>query len=130
MNPPSSNSECDAVLADYQVRVEAGEIVDRDVVLKQYPQYAEELQAFVSEDSRWKHLAESPVPSDSRFEPTMDFNASQQHNAIATQHRVGCFGDDELLEEIARGGMGWFTKRDRSTWIGNEQSTTHERIDE
>ncbi len=106
MNPPSSNSEFDAILADYLVRVEAGEVVDREDLLGQYPQYAEELQAFFSEDSRWKHLAEAPLPGDSRFEPTMDSNATRQHISTATQNRVGYFGDYELLEEIARGGMG------------------------
>ncbi|MCM2371887.1 WD40 domain-containing protein [Aporhodopirellula aestuarii] len=105
MNESSGNSEFDAVLADYLQRVEAGESIDRRSFLTRHPQFAKELEQFIEEDFRWKRLAGAHSADESGFEPTIDSQSPvEQPTPIQTQ--IGYFGDYQLIEEIARGGMG------------------------
>jgi RNA polymerase sigma-70 factor (ECF subfamily) len=93
-NDHSSNeSRLDEIIAEYLQRVEAGQPVDREALLQQYPELADELRAFFADDSQWKRMAgaadaHSPDAYDS---PTMDASPVTTY---------------ELLQEIARGGMG------------------------
>jgi serine/threonine protein kinase len=98
----SGNSTSDApinrIIADYLQSIEKGEVPDRASLLARHAEIAEELSAFFADHDRFQRAAapladaltlppsESPVPS--------------------RGPKVAYFGDYELLEEIARGGMG------------------------
>jgi WD40 repeat protein/tRNA A-37 threonylcarbamoyl transferase component Bud32 len=126
-----SSRTIDGILADYLQRVEAGEQVDRALLLQQFPELAGELQAFFSNDDRLRQLATPPndpsrvasrMPVDlptldstpghqpsSAEMPTFDSAVSARSPAASLSggnHKVRYFGDYELLDEIARGGMG------------------------
>lgn len=96
----------DEVLADYMIRLDRGEPVDREQVLADHPDFADELRAYFETDDQMAQLASprretrrdrrgnaacTPVPGASTQEP------SDPELLI---------GDYELLNEIARGGMG------------------------
>ena len=126
------------VLAKYLVAVELGEPIDRDQMLREYPEYADELREFFADksqidklagagsgvfsgerisdtegqaagkDSRPRPVDEVTLPPESvtRLDaPTLDSVATPQRDPRAGA-MIRYFGDYELLEEIARGGMG------------------------
>jgi len=105
------------LLAEYLDAADAGKAPDRAAFLARYPEFASELTAFFANQDRVEKLAAPlrPGPQDS---PTMapqetpiPGEKSSPLEAERTQVQadgsvVRCFGDYELLEEIARGGMG------------------------
>jgi outer membrane protein assembly factor BamB len=114
MSPPSNQSEddvVDAIIAAYLEAERAGSAPDREKLLSQHPDLAVELRTFFANRDRFRELA-GPLQADeaklaaaaqaAALMPTLAGEA-----AMATpgdRHRY--FGDYELLEEIARGGMG------------------------
>jgi WD40 repeat protein/predicted Ser/Thr protein kinase len=98
---PSSNQHLNEVLAAYLQAVDAGQAPDRQEVLARHPELAEALQAFFADHDRMKQAAEPPSPSET---PTLA--PGEAAPVAASLGRVRYFGDYELLEEIARGGMG------------------------
>jgi tRNA A-37 threonylcarbamoyl transferase component Bud32 len=95
MNPASDDSarddQLEAILHAYLQAVDAGQVPDRDDLLRQHPEFASELAAFFADQDAVAQMArgmvgvEAPAPAGTRLR---------------------YFGDYELLEEIARGGMG------------------------
>src|SRR5271166_5130305 len=85
----------DAVIADYLQQIEAGAVPDRAALLAAHPDLADSLLAFFADFDRLDRqagdlrLSQSPDTSDGGELP-----------------RVRYFGDYELLEVIAHGGMG------------------------
>jgi tRNA A-37 threonylcarbamoyl transferase component Bud32 len=85
----------DAVIAEYLQQVEAGVVPDRAALLARHLDLADGLRAFFADYDRLDRqagelrLSQGPHPADGPEPP-----------------RVRYFGDYELLEEIARGGMG------------------------
>jgi hypothetical protein len=73
------------VLAAYLEAVRAGQVPDRQELLARHPDLAGELQAFFADHDRLRQLA---APAD------------------GPGGTVRYFGDYELLERIAEGGMG------------------------
>jgi WD40 repeat protein/tRNA A-37 threonylcarbamoyl transferase component Bud32 len=77
--------------------VEGGALPDREALLERHPELAERLRAFFADYDRvdrqagQMHLSHDPYPTTGE---------------AAQRPRVRYFGDYELLEEIARGGMG------------------------
>jgi serine/threonine-protein kinase len=97
----SENQRLNEVLAAYLQAVDAGHAPDRQELLAHHADLAEALQAFFTDHDRMKQAA-APSPQDQA--PTLQ---PQAIPAPATPlGTVRYFGDYELLEEIARGGMG------------------------
>ena len=99
-NEPTVGDPLDAVIAEYVQQVEAGEIPDREALLARHPELAERLRAFFADfdrlDRQASELRLSPDPNRTTGVPGPEGQLP----------RVRYFGDYELLEVIARGGMG------------------------
>ncbi len=98
-----------AVLHDYLLALDEGQAPDRQEVLRQHPELAEELQALFADQDQLDDLARSArsaraagpgVPVATTLAPE---KATAANGTLGT---VRYFGDYELPEEIARGGMG------------------------
>jgi hypothetical protein len=100
-NPSSSEREqrLEQVLADYLHAVEAGTPPDRDEMLRRHPELAGDLASFFRNRDAVERLAE-PL----RQGPSQDATVGATGPAVGSMVRY--FGDYELLEEVARGGMG------------------------
>ncbi|HKI34441.1 MAG TPA: serine/threonine-protein kinase [Gemmataceae bacterium] len=96
----SQHDPLDAVIAEYLQQVEAGAVPDRAALLARHPDLAERLRAFFADYDRLDRQAgELRLPGD----PNRTVGATEPTGELP---RVRYFGDYELLEEIARGGMG------------------------
>src|SRR5262249_5224455 len=82
----------DEVVTAYLRALQAGERPDRRELLARHPDLAEELAEFFADRDRLEHVV---GPIRSALPPCPPPGT-----------RVGSFGDYELLEEVARGGMG------------------------
>ncbi len=91
----SQADRLDEIVAGYLRAVERGETPSREELLARYPELADELREFFADHDRMAHLAQ----------PLFDATLAPSGNA-APPERIRYFGDYELLEEIARGGMG------------------------
>jgi eukaryotic-like serine/threonine-protein kinase len=87
---PSLPDDLSQVLADYAAAEEAGTPPDRAVFLARYPQHADELREFFANHDQIQRLL-------SPFDAVPNFPSSGS---------IRYFGDYELLEEVAAGGMG------------------------
>jgi serine/threonine-protein kinase len=88
-------------------QVEAGQVPDREALLAQHPELAERLRAFFADfdrlDRQAGELRLSADPNRTTDEAALP---GADATGLATLPRVRYFGDYELLEVIARGGMG------------------------
>lgn len=99
--PPSHQAKLESVLADYLRAAEAGHPLDEQALLSSHPDLAAELKSFFTNRAALERLVE-PMQG-AAYERTVGHSVSgEQHDA----DRIRYFGDYELLEEIARGGMG------------------------
>ena len=99
-----------AILAAYLQSVEAGRPPNRDQLLAQHPELAAELRAFLAQHEAFQGLAvgrdeATLVPAAVVQEATLPPGDSGAET-LQLGAKVRYFGDYELLEEIARGGMG------------------------
>ncbi len=96
----TADDPLDAVIAAYLQQVEAGQVPDREALLARFPELADRLRAFFADcdrlDRRAGELRLSADPG-----RTADDSAPG-----GTPPRVRYFGDYELLEVVAQGGMG------------------------
>jgi tRNA A-37 threonylcarbamoyl transferase component Bud32 len=97
--PPTSDHSVDRLIAEYLQAIEAGKIPSREELLTQHPSHANELNRFFADYDRMDRGAASLRVTGPH---TTDF-AETTHGTLLM---VRYFGDYELLEEIARGGMG------------------------
>ena len=100
-DPTVTAGPLDAVIAEYLQSVEAGLVPNRQALLEAHVDLADELLAFFANLDRMDRVA-SPLRMDAPPDATSDLGESTP----ATPIRVRYFGDYELIEEIARGGMG------------------------
>jgi serine/threonine-protein kinase len=109
MHPPSHDSAADRrleeILHAYLQAVDAGQAPDRDTLLRQHPDLAAQLAAFFASQEEVAQLAGgmAPAPTPASDAPTL---APGETPLPAPGTHLRYFGDYELLEEIARGGMG------------------------
>jgi WD40 repeat protein len=105
MHPASPDSDKDrqleALLHSYLQAVDAGQVPDRDALLRQHPDLASELADFFSNQDKVAQLAHG-MAGDAES-PTL---APAATSVLVPGTKLRYFGDYELLEEIARGGMG------------------------
>src|SRR6516225_8641977 len=104
----AASDPLDAVIADYVQQVEAGQVPDREALLAQHPELAERLRAFFADYDRLdRQAADLRLSADpNRTTDAVGQAASLPAPGSAELPRVRYFGDYELLEVIARGGMG------------------------
>lgn len=105
-HPGKQPEDLQSIIASFLAAERVGEPPDRDAMLAEHPKLADELRAFFA-----KHDLEAtvdakaqPTPADMPTE-TSPWGGSLE-KAPAVGDTVNYFGDYELLEEIARGGMG------------------------
>src|SRR5438045_396720 len=100
----------DQIIADYLAAVDAGQAPDRAALLAAHPDLAGELWAFFADADRIDRLAppnetvafhEAPPAEAATLAPGEESGGLRPPLAV-----VRYIGDYELLEEIARGGMG------------------------
>jgi WD40 repeat protein len=101
----SKDDRLDQVLAEYLQAIDAGREPDREEFLARYPRFALEMREFFENQSLFERAARPWVPV-SNDVPTADASTQAGTTAVVAGTHLPYFGDYELLEEIARGGMG------------------------
>jgi serine/threonine protein kinase/WD40 repeat protein len=102
----SREERVNAILAAYLDAAASGRAPDQAELLARHPDLATELTAFFAEDAHVRRLAEPPSagqPVPGAEAATIGVGELGPSSCLGT---VRYFGDYELLEEIARGGMG------------------------
>jgi eukaryotic-like serine/threonine-protein kinase len=109
-SPDSSGREArlNERIADYLEAVEAGRPPDREAWLAQAPDLAGDLRAFLAAHDRMAQVgaplrALAPIQPPVAEQPTLGPGETPTDGLLG---KVRYFGDYELIEEIARGGMG------------------------
>jgi serine/threonine protein kinase len=100
-DPTMSHDSLDGIIAAYVLAIEAGAVPNRHDLLDRHPEHVDALRAFFADLDRMDRVA-SPLRLAGGLEATSAVDA----NGHAAPPTVRYFGDYELLEEIARGGMG------------------------
>jgi tRNA A-37 threonylcarbamoyl transferase component Bud32 len=100
-DPGSRDERVNAILAEYLDATAGGQGPDRGELLARHPDLASELESFFAEDDKVRRLAEPLRPPGAAV--TVGPEAAPADPCLGV---VRYFGDYELLEEIARGGMG------------------------
>jgi WD40 repeat protein len=100
------------IIAAYLEAVQAGEEPDRQELVRRHPDLASELAAFFADHDKLRHLAGPMQPAEPLARPEAVYAADTptlppgEMPRASAGVRIRYFGDYELLEEIARGGMG------------------------
>jgi serine/threonine protein kinase len=111
-NPTTGEHPLNQVIAAYLEAVRLGHTPDREELLQQHPDLAAELRSFFADEDRFRQMAglnQAALPAGQGQEdppgeqPTLGLGETV---ALPNGTMVRYFGDYELLEEIARGGMG------------------------
>jgi WD40 repeat protein len=101
---PSREEHLHEVLAAYLEAAEDGHAPEREEFLARYPDLADELRVFLDDRERFVRAAGQLGPSPAAAAPTRP--PAPTPPDAPSPDAVRTFGDYELLEEIARGGMG------------------------
>jgi WD40 repeat protein/tRNA A-37 threonylcarbamoyl transferase component Bud32 len=99
---PARQTPLEEVLAEYMERLDRGEVVDRGRLLAEHPHLAGELQSYFADSDAVALLWRGEETA-----PPGPVGPAANDNGHAAEGAGGRYvGDYELLEEIARGGMG------------------------
>jgi WD40 repeat protein len=93
-----------AILAEYLQAVDNRQAPDREALIARHPDLADRLRAYFADQDRLDALA-APARQSATAE-TQTFAPAGTAAMASPLGRVRYFGDYELLEEVARGGMG------------------------
>jgi WD40 repeat protein/tRNA A-37 threonylcarbamoyl transferase component Bud32 len=109
---PEREQRVNAAIAAYLEAVDAGQAPDRQEFLRRHPELAADLEAFFGDQDKLDRMARPEAPAGS-VPPEIAGAvmgaatlAPLEESARETATKIRYFGDYELLEEIARGGMG------------------------
>ena len=109
--PSQHDRQLEQLMAEYLHSVDRGATLDRDKLLEEHPQLADDLASFFRNQDAIARLA-APLKAEAALDPTLD---AGQTAAVGDSVRVRYFGEYELVEEIARGGMGVVYKAKQSS---------------
>jgi WD40 repeat protein len=98
---PLEDRQLHDVIASYLQAVDSGESPDRQELLRTHPDIAEALKAFFADHDCMRRAA-APIQADD----TATLPPNTAPTVVAPRGTMNSFGDYEVLEEIARGGMG------------------------
>ena len=106
--PADSDREqrLDLAIAGYLEEVRAGRPPDRAAVLAEHSDLADDLHSFFADEDRLKGVAGSLLASRREPRRAVSETRCQVPARIASSSRGADFGEYELIEEIASGGMG------------------------
>jgi eukaryotic-like serine/threonine-protein kinase len=93
-------SRVDEIIAAYLEAERAGWADPQEDVIARYPEFADELCSFFADRARFVRVAGAPAVAPTQAE-TIGLDGTPTPG-----DRITYFGDYELLEEVARGGMG------------------------
>ena len=112
----------DQILAEYLQAADSGHPPDQQAFIARHPQFAGELREFFASQERFEDAARpfrfEALPAGQHSESALALASAALHEGDATVgnqtlavgvspgERIRYFGEYELLEEIARGGMG------------------------
>jgi hypothetical protein len=99
----SGNGRVDEIIGAYLEELAAGRPPNRDDLLARHPDLAEELSRFFADHDAVQQLAKPPVEQTAGEPPTVGPDAT---SAPQPSTAIRSLVNYELLEEIARGGMG------------------------
>src|SRR5271154_3402312 len=109
----SRNQRLQEILAAYLLEIETGQNPDREKLLAQHPDLADDLRSFLAANDKMRRLVDQqgaatvgPELSAEVGVPALAGLGANRLKAELQQTKVRYFGDYELLAEIARGGMG------------------------
>jgi hypothetical protein len=106
----ASDSERDrqleAILHTYLQAVDASQAPDRDALLRQHPEFASELAAFFAGQDEVVQVAHGMANLAAPAPGVAEAATLPPQEVLAPGTRLRYFGDYELLEMIASGGMG------------------------
>ena len=105
-NSADRDQQLEAVIADYIRACETGTAPNRSEIIKQHPELADQLRQFIGQHDRMNQIAA----------PIRGFGEALAQ-AVGPGQQLSYVGNYELLEEIARGGMGVVYKA-RQTTLG------------
>ena len=112
-NDPLNDPGFQSLLVECLEKLERGGALDADHLLEVYPEHADSLAAFLTDQAMLRRVASEVRDSqsgrshrehDAPIEETTDSNPKS--NGFAAGDRLRYIGEYEILEEIARGGMG------------------------
>jgi WD40 repeat protein len=106
LNASARDSRLEEILHAYLQAVDAGRAPSRDALLRRHPEFATELAAFFANQDAVARLAQDMAEPVAPTPGAADAATLALGEAPAPDTHVRYFGDYELLEEIARGGMG------------------------
>jgi serine/threonine protein kinase len=111
VKPTDQEQQLDEIIADYLEALETGTAPARQELLDRYPDVAVELTAFFADQDQFDNLVlplrqALPGSRDSTVAPAEGTLPLDRDSPTLPGSPSGVFGDYELLEVIARGGMG------------------------
>jgi hypothetical protein len=103
MSEPSREKQLEAILHSYLQGVDAGQNPDREDLLRWYPDFADELREYFADQAKIDRMA---LALNQAHVGDITLGTDEASTKAGGLPRIRYFGDYELLEEIARGGMG------------------------
>ena len=107
-NPDSRETRLQSLIAEYLQAIEAGKVPDRKSLLARHPDLADSLAAFFLDHDRMHRRAEEiREPERGNGSPPAEApTIGMPEQPASGPNMIRYFGDYELLQEVARGGMG------------------------